>query len=67
MLPADLTSIGDQFGRIARCFDLSVVAQPEAEGAAVESVIVEGALFDSGRPVSSCPTFRQRHSSSIGL
>jgi len=55
MLPADLTSIGDQFGRIARRFDLSVVARPEAEGAPVESVIVEGALFDSGRPVIVVP------------
>jgi nucleotide-binding universal stress UspA family protein len=55
MLSADLTGIGDQFGRIARRFDLSVVAQPEAEGAAVESMIVERALFDSGRPVIVVP------------
>jgi nucleotide-binding universal stress UspA family protein len=55
MLSADLTGIGDQFGLIARRFDLSVVAQPEAEGAAVESMIVERALFDSGRPVIVVP------------
>jgi nucleotide-binding universal stress UspA family protein len=55
MLPADLTSSGGQFGRIARRFDLSVVAQPEAEGAAVDKMIVEGALFDSGRPVIVVP------------
>jgi hypothetical protein len=55
MLPADLTSIGNQFGRIARCFDLSVVAQPEAERAPVESVILEGTLFDSARPVIVVP------------
>jgi nucleotide-binding universal stress UspA family protein len=55
ILPADLTGVGDQFGRIARHFDLSVVAQPEAEGAAVESMIVEGALFESGRPVIVVP------------
>ncbi len=55
MLPADLTSIGGQFGRIARRFDLCVVAQPESEGAAVAKMIVEGALFDSGRPVIVVP------------
>lgn len=55
MLPADLTSIGAQFGRIARRFDLCVVAQPEAEGTAVEKMIVEGALFESGRPVIVVP------------
>jgi nucleotide-binding universal stress UspA family protein len=54
MLPADLTSIGGQFGGIARRFDLSVVAQPQ-EGAAIEKIIVEGALFDSGRPVVVVP------------
>ena len=55
LLPADLTSIGGQFGRIARRFDLSVVAQPESEGDAVAKMIVEGALFDSGRPVVVVP------------
>lgn len=55
MLPADLTSIGGQFGRIARRFDLCVVAQPGSEGAAVAKMIVEGALFDSGRPVIVVP------------
>lgn len=55
LLPADLTSIGSQFGGIARRFDLSVVAQPESEGAAIEKIIVEGALFDSGRPVVVVP------------
>ena len=47
-LPADLTSIGGEFGHIARRFDLCVTAQPETEGA----------LFDSGRRSSSYPTFR---------
>lgn len=55
MFPIDLTSIGGQFGGIARRFDLSVVAQPESEGAAIENMIVEGALFDSGRSVIVVP------------
>jgi nucleotide-binding universal stress UspA family protein len=39
---------GDQFGVIARRFDLAVVGQAEPETNAVEENIVEAALFDSG-------------------
>ena len=52
---ASLVSAGDQFGQIARRFDLAVVGQPEPEANAVEEIIVEGALFDSGRPVLIVP------------
>jgi nucleotide-binding universal stress UspA family protein len=55
VLPADFASIGDRFGRITRRFDLAVVAQAESERDAVEKMIVEGALFDSGRPVIVVP------------
>jgi nucleotide-binding universal stress UspA family protein len=43
------------FSRIARRFDLSVVAQAEPEKSAVEEVIAEAALFESGRPVIVVP------------
>ena len=52
---ADFASAGDQFGRIARHFDLSVVGQAEPESSAIEEKIVETALFDSGRPVIVVP------------
>jgi nucleotide-binding universal stress UspA family protein len=52
---ARFASVGDQFGRIARRFDLSVVGQAESETNAIEEKIVEAALFDSGRPVIVVP------------
>jgi nucleotide-binding universal stress UspA family protein len=55
MLPFDFTNVGSRFGGIARHFDLSIVAQPETERAAVEKMIVGGAIFDSGRPVIVVP------------
>ena len=54
-LSASLVSAGDQFGRIARRFDLAVVGQAEPKTNAVEGIIVEAALFDSGRPVIIVP------------
>jgi hypothetical protein len=59
-LSASLISAGDQFGQIARCFDLAVVGQAEPETDAVEQTIVEAALFDSGGPLIVVPykTFR---------
>jgi nucleotide-binding universal stress UspA family protein len=46
--------IGETFGRLARRYDLSVVGQSENKGP-VEGLIIEGALFDSGRPVLVVP------------
>jgi nucleotide-binding universal stress UspA family protein len=46
---------GEQFSRLARRFDLSVVGQAEPETNAIEEVIAEAALFDSGRPVIIVP------------
>jgi hypothetical protein len=54
-LSASLVSAGDQFGLIARRFDLAVVGQAEPETNAVEENIVEAALFHSGGPVIIVP------------
>jgi nucleotide-binding universal stress UspA family protein len=54
-LSASLVSAGEQFGRIARRFDLAVVGQAEPKTNTVEGIIVEAALFDSGRPVIIVP------------
>ena len=54
-LSASLAGAGDQFGRIARRFDLAVVGQAEPEGKAVDDLIAEAALFESGRPVILVP------------
>jgi nucleotide-binding universal stress UspA family protein len=55
MLDATLVGAADLFGRIARRFDLSVVAQAEPDKAAGEDLIIEAALFQSGRPVIVVP------------
>ena len=47
--------VGDTFGRLARSFDLSVIRQAEPNKAAQEVPIIEGALFESGRPVIVVP------------
>ena len=52
---ASFDGVGDQFGRIARYFDLSVVEQAEPETSAIEEKIIEATLFDSGRPVIVVP------------
>jgi len=55
ILSASVPGAADMFGAMARRFDLSVVAQSEADRLAPEEVIVEGALFASGRPVIVVP------------
>jgi nucleotide-binding universal stress UspA family protein len=54
-LSASFGGVGEQFSRIARRFDLSIVGQAEPESSAVEEVIAESALFESGRPVIIVP------------
>jgi nucleotide-binding universal stress UspA family protein len=55
VLTASLAGASDQFGAIARRFDLSVIAQAEREKVQPEELIVEGALFGSGRPIVVVP------------
>jgi nucleotide-binding universal stress UspA family protein len=43
------------FGRMARVFDLAVVGQYDASRAGYEDLVVQAALFDSGRPVIVVP------------
>ena len=46
---------GDTFGRIARRFGLSIVGQTMPDDKSPKSLIIEAALFDSGRPVLVVP------------
>lgn len=55
MLQASFAGVGDRFGTIARRFDLAVVDQANPKSSTVEDMIIEGALFDSGRPVIIVP------------
>jgi nucleotide-binding universal stress UspA family protein len=52
---ASLAGAGEQFGRIARRFDLAVVGQAEPEGSSVDDIIAETTLFESGRPMIVVP------------
>ncbi len=52
---ASIAGAAENFGAMARRFDLSVVAQAEPDKAAPEELIVEGALFGSGRPIVVVP------------
>jgi nucleotide-binding universal stress UspA family protein len=52
---ATLPGAPDVFGPLARRFDISVVGQPEPNKIAPEDLIIEAALFGSGRPVIVVP------------
>jgi nucleotide-binding universal stress UspA family protein len=49
-LTASLAGAGDQFGRLARRFDLAIIGQSEPDSSSVEDIIAENTLFASGRP-----------------
>ena len=55
MVPASLAGAADTFGEIARLFDLAIVGQSERDRVGPEELIVEGALFGSGRPILVVP------------
>jgi nucleotide-binding universal stress UspA family protein len=55
LLDASVAGAADLFGRIARRFDLAVVGQARPREGASEELLIEGALFESGRPVVVVP------------
>ena len=55
ILDASVAGAADLFGRIARRFDLAVVGQARPQEGASEELLIEGALFESGRPVVVVP------------
>jgi nucleotide-binding universal stress UspA family protein len=58
-LNAALPDAADTFGRLARRFDISVVAQAEPGKPPARELIIEAALFGSGRPVLMVPYVQQ--------
>jgi len=54
-LDASIAGAPDLFGRIARRFDIAVVGQARREQGASEELMIEGALFGSGRPLIVVP------------
>jgi nucleotide-binding universal stress UspA family protein len=55
VVKASMTKAAETFGRLARRFDLAVVGQVEPDKLPARQLIIEAALFDSGRPVLLVP------------
>ncbi len=55
LLNASMAGGADLFGRIARRFDLSIVGQAEPDTVTPSDLVIEAALFESGRPVVVVP------------
>jgi nucleotide-binding universal stress UspA family protein len=55
IIDATIGGAATEFGRIARRFDLAIVGQAQREHGAGEELMIEGALFESGRPVIIVP------------
>jgi nucleotide-binding universal stress UspA family protein len=60
ILDASVAGAADLFGRAARRFDLAVVGQAGAGEGAAEELLIEGALFESGRPIVVVPHTQTR-------
>jgi len=60
LIDASAAGAPDLFGRMARRFDLAVVGQARREQGASEELLIEGALFGSGRPVIIVPVIQSR-------
>lgn len=60
MVDASVAGAADLFGRIARRFDIAVVGQARREQGASEELLIEGALFGSGRPVIIVPYIQEQ-------
>jgi nucleotide-binding universal stress UspA family protein len=59
-LESSLGGAASLFGRIARRFDLAVVGQNDPERLAPDDLLIEAALFESGRPVVVVPYIQKQ-------
>ena len=60
ILDATIGGAATLFGRIARRFDLAIVGQAQREHGASEELMIEGALFESGRPLVVVPYIQKQ-------
>ncbi len=65
MIADTVVDAADLFGITARHYDLSVVAQAEPQDDGIESLAIQAALFNSGRPVLVVP-YIQREGLKLG-
>ena len=59
VIEVNVEAAAERFGRMARGYDLSIVGQARPDGALAEKLIVEAALFESGRPVLVVPYIQE--------
>jgi nucleotide-binding universal stress UspA family protein len=60
ILDASIAGAADLFARIARRYDLAVVGQALPDEGAAQELLIEGALFESGRPVIVVPYIQKQ-------
>ncbi len=60
IIDASLAGATNEFGRIARRFDIAAVGQSQREYGAAEELMIEGALFESGRPIIVVPYIQKQ-------
>jgi nucleotide-binding universal stress UspA family protein len=60
ILDATFGGAATRFAQIARRFDLAVVGQAQRERGASDDLMIEGALFESGRPLVVVPYIQRR-------
>src|SRR5215468_2022096 len=60
MLDATFGGAPTLFAQIARRFDLAVVGQAQRDQGATDTLMIEGALFESGRPLVVVPYIQKR-------
>jgi nucleotide-binding universal stress UspA family protein len=60
MLDATFGGAPTLFAQIARRFDIAVVGQAQREQGATDALMIEGALFESGRPIIVVPYIQKR-------
>jgi nucleotide-binding universal stress UspA family protein len=60
LLDGTLPGSAETFARLARRFDLAVIGQAERGQSGAEDLIIEGALFGSGRPVLVVPYIQKQ-------
>jgi nucleotide-binding universal stress UspA family protein len=54
-IEASVDGAAGMFGSMARRFDLSVIGQPEPDESSLGRLVIEAALFESGRPLLIVP------------
>ncbi len=60
VLESSLGGAASLFGRIARRFDLAVVGQTEPDRISPDNLLIESALFESGRPLVVVPYIQKQ-------